>query len=183
MRPWRPTATLARSIERGIVSYPQPPAASPKRRRSINDIVIAAVACLAALFIGVAIGFAAGKSTAAPIDLAANPAPTATVTERVSTVVTVGPTPPATTAPTVKPKPTPKPKATIQDGFTVVVGEDVPPGTYEAHSTNSDCYWEIDKHGTSQIIDNDVEKQGHLVITLKVGEDFSSASCGDWVKK
>lgn len=159
------------------MSYPQPPM-PPKPRRSVNDIVITAAA---ALIVGGAIGFVAGKSTVAPIDLAANPVPAVTVTEKVSTVITVGPTPPAA-KPATTPPPAPKPKPTIDDGK-VVVGDDIPAGVYEVRGAPSDCYYEITKHGTSDIIDNSFGTGGHLTVTLKVGQDFETEGCGIWTKK
>lgn len=163
------------------MSYPpyQPPP-PVKQRRSVNTIVLLIVGFFGTLFIGMGIGFAAAKSS--DTTLVADPAPVVTKTERVSTLITVGPTPPATTAPAVAPKPTAA-KATIPDGYQVVVGVDAPAGVYEAHSTSSDCYWEIDRHGTSDIVNNDAGKLGHLVITLKKGQDFSSHDCGDWTKQ
>jgi hypothetical protein len=129
----------------------------------------------AAVFLAVA-GLTGCTNTTAT----AKPAVTVTATEKVPVVVTVAPTPAPKPAATKAPA---KQKATIPDGYEVAVGDDVPAGTYTAHSTSSDCYWEIDKHATSDIIDNDEGKQGHLTVKLKAGEDFSSQSCGDWIQQ
>lgn len=84
------------------MSYPpyQPPPPA-KQRRSVNTIVLLIVGFFGTLFIGMGIGFAAAKSS--DTTLVADPAPVVTKTERVSTLITVGPTPPATTAPAPAP--------------------------------------------------------------------------------
>lgn len=163
--------------------YPQgqPTTPTPAPRTWLRRLLWPAVS-VAALVIGIAIG-AASASTPTTATAAATPAPTVTVTVAPEfPVTTAAPSPAAV----IKPTPTPKPKpvkATIQDGYSVVVGSDVPAGKYEAHSTSGECYWEIDKHATSDIVDNDLGKQGHLVVTLKRGEDFSSSDCGDWTQQ
>jgi hypothetical protein len=155
-------------------TQPAPPPPPPKRKaRTLLLILAAALLALASCGIGAGIG-ASGKKAAAP---------SSTPTVYVTTTVTATATGAAKPAATPKATPTPAAKVTIPDGYKIVVGEDAPAGTYEAHSTSTDCYWEIDKHATSDIVDNDVGKLGHLVVVLKKGEDFSSASCGDWVKK
>jgi hypothetical protein len=178
----------AASIEGGHMSYPQYQPQPPKPdRRAMNRKILLVVAFVATALASCGVGAAVGSSTKAS-GVAAAPGRTDTV--YVTTTVTATPVAAAaTTKPAVAPKPTPKPtpppaaKATIPDGYQVVVGQDAPAGRYETHSTSTDCYWEIDKHGTSDIVDNDAGKLGHLVITLKAGQDFSSHDCGDWTKQ
>jgi hypothetical protein len=50
------------------------------------------------------------------------------------------------------------------------------------HAT-TDCYWEIDKHGTGDVVDSSLGKGGHLTVVLKTGEDFTTQYCGDWTRK
>jgi hypothetical protein len=159
-----------------------PIATPPKksRKRLLLSIGIPVVTFVA----GIGIGAAAGGSSA-DANLAA-PAPEVTITQAApGPTVTVTSAAPAAVA---KPTPTPKPKpvkASIADGETVVVGDDVPAGKYDAHSTDaSNCYWEIDKSGTNgQDIVANGGASGHLVVTLKRGEDFTSDSCGDWTQE
>lgn len=110
------------------------------------------------------------------------PAPTAT--ETVSTVITVAPTPLATAPATKAPKPTatPKPKPTIDDGK-VVVGDDIPAGTYEVRGATEDCYYAITKHASSSYVDSSYGTGGHLTVVLKKGWDFETEDCGTWTQK
>lgn len=134
---------------------------------------IAVVSCL----IGAAIG--SSSSTTKTVTVAGSPGPAQTVTV-FATATVQAPAPAKAAAPT---KAAPKPKAVIPDGSQVVVGVDVPSGTYDAHSDSSSCYYEIDKHASSDIIDNGGFHSGHIVVKLKAGEDFQSDSCGDWTKE
>jgi hypothetical protein len=159
------------------MTYPYaPPTAPPRKSRTRALLLVLGAVLLTVASCGIGFGMGSSGTKAAA-------APARTNTVYVTTTVTAAA--PVATKPATTPKPTPTPaaKVTIPDGYTVVVGADVPAGTYEAHSTSTDCYWEIDKHATSDIVNNDLGKQGHLVVTLKKGEDFSSSSCGDWTKK
>ena len=159
----------------------QVPAVNTPKRKPRRWAHIVGYTLTAGGFLGIGVGIGAAGSSA-DANLAA-PAPEVTITQAVP-----GPTVTShdLAAPAAKPTTTSKPtavKATIPDGYSAVVGVDAPPGHYEAHSTDDTCYWEIDKHGTSDIVDNDLGKQGHIVITLRRGEDFSSARCGDWTQQ
>lgn len=160
-------------------AYPVPPVNTPKRKRPRLLHVIGYVAT-AGVFLGIGIG--AGGGTTPAGGTVALPAPTVTVTTHDLAAPATAPAVVVKPTPTPKPKPAPV-KAVIPDGYSAVVGVDAPPGHYEAHSTDDTCYWEIDKHGTSDIVDNDLGKQGHIVITLRRGEDFSSERCGDWTQQ
>jgi hypothetical protein len=169
------------------VTYPQQPDAflpppdsyaaqifrRKQRRQTMWWSIAATCSIVAGLGIGLGIG-SAGKTTAS-----AQPGPTVFVTVPAPAIT-------ITTAakPTAKPTPThtTAPAPVIPDGYSVVVGQDVPAGTYSAYSTSSSCYWEIDKHATSDIIDNNIGQQGHIVRRLTAGEDFASHDCGDWHK-
>lgn len=96
---------------------------------------------------------------------------------------TATPTPTVTPKHTSKPKPKPPVKAAIPDQSTVTIGKDVPAGTYETLHATTDCYWEIDTHATGTMVDSSLGKGGHLTVTLKDGQDFSTQYCGDWKQK
>ena len=162
-------------------TYPSAlPAPTPRRKRP-RWLHIVGYLATAGVFLGIGLG-AGGTGT--PTNTAAAPAPTVTVTVAPEfPVLSAAPTPAA-----VKPTPTPKPKpvkASIADGEQVTVGADVPAGRYSARSTDNTCYWEIDKSGSNgqDIVANDLGKTGHITVTLKKGEDFSSARCGDWTQQ
>ena len=184
---------------------PAPPEVKVKRNRKRAWIL--AGAFVGTLLVGIGIG-AAGGSGNKTVDTTAAPAPTVTVPG--PTVTVPGPTTtatkpvpgPTTTAtkpvpgPTVTatrraaPPPPPAPSHVIADGDTVTVGEDVPAGTYEAHSTSGSCYWEIWKSAAAQssgdingMVNNNLGAQGHLTVVLKSGQVFDSQDCGDWSKK
>lgn len=73
----------------------------------------------------------------------------------------------------------------IQEG-TWVVGRDIEPGTYRTlDEVGSRCYWGIYRSGSNgdDIIDNDLPGGGFPTVTLSVGQDFKTSSCGDWIKQ
>ena len=113
------------------------------------------------------------------------PSVAVSVTDPTTAPTTPAPTstPPRSHKPAPKPTPTPSPKAAIPDDGTVVVGQDVPAGTYETLHATTDCYWEIDVHASGQLVDSSLGKSGHLTVTLKAGEDFTTEYCGDWAQK
>lgn len=66
------------------------------------------------------------------------------------------------------------------------VGTDVAPGTYRtSQPVGSQCYWKITKSGTNgaDIIKNDIPGGGIPTVTLSVGQDFTNARCGTFVKQ
>lgn len=74
---------------------------------------------------------------------------------------------------------------TIPEG-TWTVGKDVQPGTYRAaQAVGKDCFWRIVKSGTNgaDIVAADIPAGGRPSVTLEVGQDFVSNSCGTWVKE
>jgi len=153
---------------------PQPaPKVPGKTKVRVLLGVAFAVVALTSCSVGAAMG-----GTTKTVTVAGSPGPAQTVTVFATATVEA--------APAVKaaaPTKAPVAKAIIPDGYEVVVGDDVPAGTYEARSTSDVCYWEIDKHGTSDIVDNDLGKLGHITVTLKKGEDFASHDCGDFTRK
>ena len=158
-------------------TQPQPTHSAPRRHRVRKALLIAAYPVLAIASCGIGAGM--GSST--PTATAAQPAVTVTATQTVTAPPTTAAAAPKPTH-TAAPKPAPKPKAVIPDGYTVVVGEDVPAGTYQTRSTSDQCYWEVDKK-SGGIDKNDFGAKGHIVVTMKNGESFSSGDCGDWTQK
>ena len=83
------------------------------------------------------------------------------------------------------PAPAPAPSAVIQDGQWEV-GVDVPAGTYKvttAVNPDAMCYWKITQTGKpGNIIDNDIVKRGLPTVTVKKGQDFTTADCGTWAR-
>lgn len=74
---------------------------------------------------------------------------------------------------------------TIPEG-TWTVGKDIQPGTYRAaQAVGKDCFWRIVKSGTNgaDILAADIPGGGRPSVTLEVGQDFVSSSCGTWVKE
>jgi hypothetical protein len=153
---------------------PQP---APKVPGKTKVRVLLGVAGVAIALASCGVGAAMGSGPTKTVTAAAVPGPTHTVTVFATATVEA--------APAVKPAPTKAPvvKPVIPDGYEVAVGDDVPAGTYSARSTSDMCYWEIDRHGTSDIVDNDIGKLGHITVTLKKGQDFASHDCGDFTKK
>lgn len=162
--------------------YQAPPPPTPDRRATNRKILLVAafaVTALASCAVGAAVGSSSAKTPAAAA------APVRTDTVYVTNTVTApaaGPTATAAPATTKAPPAAPKPKPTIDDGK-VVVGDDIPAGTYEVRGAPSDCYYEITRHGTSDIVDNSFGTGGHLTVVLKKGQDFETERCGTWTKK
>lgn len=172
-------------------AYPPSPTSSPKIKRGL----LIGGALVATLLVGIGLGSASSDKPAA--SAGARPAPTVTETMTLTNTI---PGPEVTVTET---RDVPGPEVTvtegppvavsldaIADGDTVIVGEDVPAGTYETHSDSTDCYWEIRKSAAAAsagdvngIVANDLGAKGHLVVTLKKGQQFSSSDCGDWSMK
>ncbi|HEX5144573.1 MAG TPA: hypothetical protein VFW21_11965 [Mycobacterium sp.] len=189
--------------------YPNPygpdnPAPPPvKVKKSRKRAWILAAAFVGTLLVGIGIGAAGGSGNKTAGTAGAAPAPTVTTTATQpgakTTVTRPGPTttttkpvpgPTVTATKQAAPPRPPAPSHVIADGDTVVVGEDVPAGTYEAHSTSDSCYWEIWKSAAAQssgdvngMVNNDIGAKGHLTVVLKSGQVFDSQDCGDWSKK
>lgn len=65
-----------------------------------------------------------------------------------------------------------------------VVGEEIPPGTYNTVSSATECYWER-ATPNGRIIANDFINYASkgAVVTIRKGESFISERCGTWEKK
>ncbi len=66
------------------------------------------------------------------------------------------------------------------------VGKDIEPGTYRViEPIASRCYWVIHASGTNgtDIIANDLPTGGSPMVTLAVGQDFTTKRCGSWQKQ
>jgi len=86
---------------------------------------------------------------------------------------------------TTQAAPPPPPAApTVEDGVWTV-GVDIPAGRYRTTAAvPADCYWSITKTGSNgtDIIANDIPGGGRPTVTVKAGQDFTSARCGTWTK-
>lgn len=149
-----------------------------KRTLPRKHLVGYATTALLALILGAGIGASGGGST----PTAAASAPTVTTTE-VATVTTTATPPAATTiVKTATVKVTPQPVAAITEGVWEV-GVDIKPGKYKViEAITSDCYWEIDKTGTDDIVNNDNVSGGRPVVILAKGQTFTNQGCGDWAR-
>jgi hypothetical protein len=80
-----------------------------------------------------------------------------------------------------------EPTADIQGDDLVLVGDDVPAGTYRVVGrvvAEPWCYWGIYSDSQMQnIIANDIVTAGRPQVTLKKGQWFRSNGCPDWAKK
>jgi hypothetical protein len=175
----RPAALAAAAVPAAVPSDPGTtlPVAPPRNSRKRTLLLVAGFVVTFLVAFGIGVASAGGGSTADASS--ATPAPTVTVTVAPE-FPALSAAPAVSVTPTVKPTPAPKPKPTkavIQDGYTVVVGTDVPPGVYQARSDSTDCYWEITKHGSpSDIIDNGGFSKGRLTVTPKKGQDFDTGA-------
>jgi hypothetical protein len=72
---------------------------------------------------------------------------------------------------------------TIAEG-SWAVGVDVQPGTYRTkEAVTGDCYWEINSDANGDhIVANDIVTGGRPTVTLKNGQFFKTARCGEWGK-
>jgi len=153
------------------------PALPAKRRRWLAPTLTGIAGLVLGIIIGSAVGSGSSTSGAAP---AAAPAPATTVTVAAAPVpaVTVTVAPPAPPAPA-------GPASTIAEG-TWTVGTDIAAGAYKTTAAvTSGCYWKISTSGSngSDIVSNDLPTGGFPTVTLKVGQDFTTTSCGDWAKQ
>ena len=92
----------------------------------------------------------------------------------------------AKTSPSPAPAPKVKvPPVVIGADMLVHVGEDVPAGTYRVTvNVDGDCYWKKSRDAEGQdIIANDIVAGGRPQVTLKKGQWFTSARCGEWHKR
>ncbi|MBT2500104.1 hypothetical protein J7E25_13510 [Agromyces sp. ISL-38] len=73
---------------------------------------------------------------------------------------------------------------TLKDGYVYTVGSTMEAGTYQANATGGTCYWKITVSGTnySDIVENDLGKNGVIAVAVGPGQDFQSERCGDWTK-
>lgn len=171
-------------------AYP-PPA---RRKRNLLPWIISAAVAAVGLCLFVAILATAGPQKPAATSSPATSSPAAAVTGNPaladvpewSSANTVAPTTKAPTAPA-------KAKVQIEADTLVHVGEDVPAGTYravwdanagEAFGLTGECYWKKSSDAEGQdIIANDIVTGGRPQVTLKKGQWFTSARCGEWLKK
>lgn len=160
----------------------------PSRRLTTPMAILIAVLGSVLLICGI------GSCTAL---LAETPAPQPTVTITQTVKPSSAPASPtssrtATTAPPKSDEPDPETEQVksvpeILGTDLVLVGEDVPAGTYrvvERVTADPWCYWAkySDSEG-SDIISNDIVKAGRPQVTLKKGQWFKSAGCPIWRKR
>ncbi|MDY0910894.1 hypothetical protein [Microbacterium sp. CFBP9034] len=65
-----------------------------------------------------------------------------------------------------------------------IVGVSIEPGRYRTTTATSSCYWGVYASGTNKddIVANDFGTAGTAEVTLSIGQDFESDSCGEWTK-
>lgn len=161
---------------------PQPPRRTERNtKRAVPLVATLIVAGLAAATLASCSSSKSHTSTAGAVP--SSPAVTATDPTTAPATETLSPTEVPATTHTSQPTLKPSPKPAIPDNGTVSIGQDVPAGTYETLHATTDCYWEIDKHGTSTVVNSSLGKGGHLTVVLKAGEDFTTQYCGDWRQK
>lgn len=172
------------------------PSPARKKRNLLPWVISAAVAVVGLCLFGAIL------ATAGPQKPTATSSPAATATATAAVAVTGNPelagvpewSGAQSVAPTTKAPSAPvKAKVQIEADTLVHVGEDVPAGTYravwdanagEAFGLTGECYWKKSSDAEGQdIIANDIVTGGRPQVTLKKGQWFTSARCGEWLKK
>lgn len=163
--------------------------APKKKNRTLKIALIVfgvvAVLCLSGVVaIGVSFGNHTNKAATLPL-IATTPDPTPAETTPSADPPTTAPTTRLTTPPATKPAAAAPVRISGDD--IVLVGTDVPAGTYRA-TTKVDpedgCYWEKSKDAEGDdIIDNANVSGGRPQVTLKKGQWFTSEDCPDWTKQ
>lgn len=169
---------------------------APAPRKSNRGKIVAVVAGVAALLIGVGIGHSSANQNASATAQSASATAQATVTRVVTQsatpetlTVTVTPVPVTVTAPGATVVQTAQvtlteaasgPSASIKDGISLV-GVDIQPGTYKSDSGN--CYF-ARLSGTSGTFDDIIANgNGATIVTINSSDNaFESRYCAPWTQ-